>query len=221
MNPNISVKTKLAIFAKLDRLWSDERFNNGHSTPEVRTFIELYWWAKLSKPDDWWAEMHRLAGRKQAEYWARMIYREDAPRWEPSGLRSHVHRTCDVMLPIAKRPCGRSGTTGRVTDPQTGQWQMLTRCGKHGGWNAPEFLAERLLDKTRIPKPHPNRGGMLPSYISANNWPDLYAVARPQWEPPAVGIIADDWPVMERVIGESMPKLSKADLRLIPGGGAS
>ena len=43
-------------------------------------------------------------------------------------------------------------------------------------------------------------------------------VARPGWEPPAVGIVADDWPVMERVIGEPRPQLTKADLRLIPGG---
>ena len=214
---SLSVKAKLDVFGRLERLWADERFNNGHSTPDVRAFIETYWWAKLANPDAWWAEMHRLAGRERGDYWARSIYREDAPRWEPDEERRFG---CDVMLPIAKRPCGRSGASERVTDPETGQWRMLTRCGKHGGWNAPEFLAERLLDKTRIPKPHPNRGGMLPSYIRANNWPDLYAVARLQWEPPAVGIVADDWPVMERVIGEPLPRLTKADLRLIPGGAA-
>ena len=39
-------------------------------------------------------------------------------------------------------------------------------------------------------------------------------------KPPAVGIVADDWPVMEKVIGEPLPRLTKADLRLIPGGAA-
>lgn len=214
---DISVKARLNAYAKLDRLWTDERFNNGHSTPEVRAFIEAYWWAKIHNADDWWAEMHHLAGRERGGYWARSIYREDAPRWEPDDRKSGVYG-CDVMLPIAKRPCGRSGTTGRVTDPATGQWRILTRCGKHGGWSAPEFLAEDRLDKSLLPKPHPNRGGMLPSYIRVNNWPDLYASARPGWEPPAVGIVADDWPVMERVIGEPRPQLTKADLRLIPGG---
>lgn len=32
--------------------------------------------------------------------------------------------------------------------------------------------------------------------------------------------VADDWPVMEKVIGEPLPRLTKADLRLIPGGAA-
>ena len=48
MNPNISVKTKLAIFAKLDRLWSDERFNNGHSKPEPPPPVVL----SLPRPGD-------------------------------------------------------------------------------------------------------------------------------------------------------------------------
>lgn len=212
---DLSVKARLNAYARLDRLWADERFTSGHSTPEVRAFIEAYWWAKAHQPDDWWAEMHRLAERKREDRWALRIYRADAPRWEPDEERRFG---CDVMLPIAKRPCGRSGASERVTDPETGKWRILTRCGKHGGWNAPEFLAERRLDKSLLPKPHPNRGGMLPSYIRANNWPDLYLSARHGWEPPAVGIVADDWPVMEKVIGEPMPKLTKADLRLIPGG---
>lgn len=218
---SVSVKARLATYAKIERLRSDERFINGHSTPAVREFIEAYWWAKITHPDDWWSEMHRATGNadpmQRGRYgWARRIFREDAPRWEPEEPRRGYG--CDVLLPRAGRPCGRSGVSGRVTDPATGEWRIVTRCPRHGGYTSSEFVAERSLDKSRTPKPHPNRGGLLPSYIRATNWPDLYADARPRWEPPAVGIVADDWPVMERVIGTPMPKLDKAALRLIPGG---
>lgn len=212
----ISVKARLALSADLERLWTDERFTNGHSTTDVREFIEAILWALALDGDLWRDGMRARSGRGDTwSAWAQRIYREDRPRWEPPSRKTW---RCDVMLPIAKRPCGRPGVSGRVTDPNTGQWQIITRCTKHGRYSAAEFLREAALDRDKLPKPHPNRGGILPSYIRASNWPDLYRSVDSRWEPPAVGIVADDWPVMERVIGEPMPKLSKAGLRLIPGG---
>ena len=211
------VKERLDLQSKLERLWSDERFSNGYSTPAVRELIEVYWWALYLNPCDYRGEMRRRSGRSPSGFspWIRSVYRADAPRWEPD-LRTGFG--CDVELPRAKRPCGRGGASSRVTDPSTGEWRIITRCRSHGGYNAPEFIAERSLDKASIPIPHPNRGGVLPSYIRASNWPALYAAARPGWTPPAVGIIADDWPVMMRVVGDPLPSVGRSDLRLIPGG---
>jgi hypothetical protein len=75
------------------------------------------------------------------------------------------------------------------------------------------YARERSL--TNVPEPMPNSGGLLPCYIRANNWPDVYVWADASWTPPYVGICADDWPVMAKV---AKPPMTKVTLSAIDGG---
>lgn len=58
----------------------------------------------------------------------------------------------------------------------------------------------------------PNRGGLLPCYIPWKGWPDEYARAvretgGGEWQPPKLGVCANDWPVLSQVAEKAPPVL--------------
>lgn len=227
-----TIKGRLALFDRLDRLHSDERFTNGHSDLSVRGFIETWWWcrweatthaeawSRLSTP----GVLSRTYGRggtsdkASVDYAIRSVYREDAPRWEPDSLDSWAGG-CEHILISGRRAgerCDRSSSISQRINHPDGIWRIGKWCNAHRNENRAAARASQALTVDTLPEPTPNRGGLLPAYISATNWPDLYTAHRHGWKPPAVGINADDWPVMERVLAHVEPE--RPALRLIPGG---
>lgn len=144
----------------------------------------------------------------------------DAPRLRPYRPRPYAPRdTPDPTLPVPaelhpkpativhtypgyKPPrdwrtedgvCG-AGSHHRILekDPRTGWITAHWFCNRH------REHADRVRDQVRAqneqaPPPIPNRGGLLPSYFSAD-WETVYRRYAPHWEPPTYGLCADDWP---------------------------
>lgn len=209
-------KAKLILHDQLARLWSDPRFVDGRdSGTALREFINAWLWARFEHGADrdpmWAALRDRIPGSRNQHYlWG--IYAADAPRYQPPFEYGCV--VPKTRGPNAGKPCNRSGSTFRVTDPATGEWRMATFCKHHTLEADAARAAEKAL--VNVPEPLPNVGGLLPSYIKARNWPDMYARARHGWKPPYVGIVADDWPVMAKAV---KAPVVKAGLTVLDGGG--
>lgn len=136
-----------------------------------------------------------VMGLDNRQFWA--LVREDLPRYEPEP--EPYNAGCVVELPRAKRRCGRGMEYGfHVTNPVDGTWQMVSYCSRHREEGRAAHAAERRRREAGLPEPLPNRGGLLPCYLPWD-WAKNYAIASPSWKPPAVGIRADDWPVLARV----------------------
>ncbi len=139
-------------------------------------------------------------------YWFWITIAEDAPRYEPDDMYRES-RGCVAPMIRRSGPCGKLGNVGfRVTDPADGTWRSVHYCNRHHEDAERARLAERARVQAGVPEPLPNRGGLLPCYISWD-WPDRYAYAKAGWKPPKVGIRADDWPVMAQVRDLEPPKL--------------
>lgn len=199
----IPVKAAMAYAAAMDRLYADARFADGRDNgPELRGLIAAYTTLGLHghTKGRWEAAVAACAtGRfTGVGWWVGSVIRADAPRFEPPRQNRWGCNVPKTRGPNVGKPCGKSGTTFRVTDPATGEWSLATYCrAQHHAEGQAAYAAERAL--TGVPEPMPNVGGLLPSYLPAGNWPDLYAQARHGWTPPYVGIIADQWPVMAKV----------------------
>jgi hypothetical protein len=130
------------------------------------------------------------------QFWR--LVRSDLPRYEPPK-KGWNEGGCGVMLPRAKRRCGRGMASGfHVTNPVDGTWELAVFCGKHREEARSAMEAERRRRKAGVPEPLPNAGGLLPCYLPWD-WAKNYAIANPSWKPPSVGIRADDWPVLAKV----------------------
>lgn len=213
-------KRILRLHTNLAGVMADKRFSDGRRMgTEVRAFIIAVLWARFDEPDKQlqWARVGELAGYTSGRpHFAGHRYREmlraDAPRYEPLDyFRSDA--ACPVPMmrgPRTGDPCGKRGTRSfRVTDPETGEWNIAGWCTRHldeanTAWGAEQAGAP-------YPEPVPNMGGLLPGYIHATNWPELYEHARPGWKAPALGIDANDWPVLAKVARLVPPKLQLID----------
>lgn len=209
------VKDSLRLTATLERLWADDRFDA--TQRQTRIFINAWLVTRYSMPDHGQAfkeTLRRTGEDRQSGWWS--LVRGDAPKFD--GYTPASVRGCCVPKtrgPNAGRPCGRTGTSFRVTNPENGEWEIRTYCTKlHRAEGDAMRVRERAL--TNVPEPMPNRGGLMPCYIRASNWPDLYAWADSGWQPPYVGIVADDWPVMAKV---ATPPVVAAKLTSVDGGG--
>jgi len=125
------------------------------------------------------------------------LVRSDLPRYEPEPRPYDAG--CVAMLPKAKRLCGRGTYIGfHVTNPVDGTWELIGYCSRHRAEANAASAAERRRKEAGVPEPLPNCGGLLPCYLPWD-WHKNYAKARPGWEPPKVGIRADDWPILAKV----------------------
>lgn len=143
-----------------------------------------------------------VMGLDNFRFWE--LIRSDLPRYEPDA--EPYDAGCVVELPRAKRPCGRSPMVGfQVTNPVDGTWRMVRFCSRHREEAQAANAAEKRRREAGLPTPLPNRGGLLPCYLPWD-WEKNYRKASGSWEPPAVGIRADDWPVLARVASaETVP----------------
>lgn len=209
------VKDSLQLAAKLERLWADDRFLEGRAS-RTRDFINAWLVTRysISDHDAAFKETLRRTGLDQYQGWW-LLVSEDAPRYE--WRHPNKARGCAAPKtrgPNAGQPCDRFPSISfRVTDPATGEWTIQGWCRQHEQLSGPVRARERSL--ANVPEPVPNTGGLLPCYIRANNWPDVYVWARNGWKPPFVGIVADDWPVMAKAAAAPVTRLS---LKAIDGG---
>lgn len=204
-------------YDRLAEIRADERFIDGHSTTTVRDFIEAVYWAQWQQQGRGWRPIAAAMGcRSSPRYYWQNLLREDLPRWEPptstTGCVHVLERGARAGSPCGKPPI----LTGKVTDPETGQWQPLGWCGKHREPGRAVLFREGQRDSSGDPIPHPNRGGLLPCYLNlsrAGTWVQQYESVHPGWVPPALGVCADDWPALAKV----HPVTRRPKLTLIVG----
>lgn len=209
-------------YDRLAALRTDERFTNGHSDMAVREFIEAVYWSQWTTDRSGWAAVKaHLGWRHTGSRW-RMLLHADLPRWEPDGWLDRLDtHGCEYVMTRGRRagePCGKSASLRfRVTDPETGEWRSSAWCGQHRREGDAMYQHENARpDRGSEPTPHPNRGGVLPCYLSLRDtsWEDKYReAAGPDWEPPKVGVCADAWPELAKV----HPVTRRPKLTLIVG----
>lgn len=209
------MKRMLTARDMISRAYTDTRFDVDHNTRKVRTLaVTTLWMMYVERPPsaEFWNRVRMIMGLTSIGF--KLLIAADAPRYEPPDL--HTRTGCLAPKARGGGVCGRSPqTTFQVTDPETGRWRLAGFCFRHRDYGDQVHRAERAVDASSIPEPVPNTGGLLPCYIGlrGGGWPDLYAWASSGWKPPAVGIRADDWPVMEKVVAAKPPAL-----RVIIGG---
>lgn len=114
----------------------------------------------------------------------------------PSGM------TCAAPMVRREGLCGRrplshtwaldETTNGRVPVP-------YCEIDRHRAWADEQTALYREAQKT-APEPIPNRGGLLPCFLTLNEegWVQNYRwaaqAARVRWQPPSYGIRRDQWP---------------------------
>lgn len=204
----------LKVREDISRVMRDVRFPSASFDGDLRMFVVTAIWVlgvervprggRIQRV----CEVMRLDNR---QFWR--LVRSDLPRYEPD--KEPWNAGCVAELPRAKRPCGRGSYVGfQVTNPVDGTWRMVRYCTRHRQEADAVHVAERRRREAGVPAPLPNRGGLLPCYLPWD-WAKNYSKADSSWEPPKVGIRADDWPVLAKVEAAS-PTPPK--LRVVLGG---
>lgn len=115
------------------------------------------------------------------------VMKRDIRRYDPwadvPGRRA-ASRSCDG--PMTRRDvCGRPGWTWAfLTDTTTGRRRYVGACRKHTDWFQQQRRANReaVSAAGRVPRPPANAGGLLARHIGLD-WPLLWKVLDPHWEP--------------------------------------
>lgn len=195
-------------------LHAETRWTGGFHARNVRALAFALAWARANDAMTWPDVMHAAGWDENDRGWmhVRSAIAEDAPRFEPPNMHA---REVPCEAPMIRRvgPCGKRATMHvRVTDRVTGRWRLGGWCGRHRG----DYLVavreqQRAFASKTIPTPAPNVGGLLALYHPSRSWPDWYAWAKPGWEPPALGLNPNDWPVLEEVHRYLPPALKAID----------
>jgi hypothetical protein len=211
-------RDKLKLHTKLERIMADKRFEDGRSKgPELRALLIAYFWCQFdfSDRDARWQRTLELCGltnERSGKPQLRELFRADAPRFEPWDRDAWRRIGCEMILirgPRTGDKCGKNATCSfRVTEPDTGEWAIKGWCTNHSIEGDRVYRLERAQT---FPEPLPNTGGLLPCYLKASNWPDIYTAASYGWKPPAIGIVADDWPTLRKVWVQLAPQLTALD----------
>jgi len=215
-------KRILRLHTNIARLMTDDRFLDGREHGlELRSFVMSWWWSGFELPageqDARWERCLALMGRRldEAYWWVQSLWRADRPRFDPDHGRPERWARVRCCVPLVRGPrkgdlCGQAWASQvRVTEPVSGEWRVVGYCRRHAAEGAAaRAKAEPATGVAR--EPVPNVGGLLPCYVRASNWPDLYAGAQPGWKPPELGINADDWPTLAKVV-RSAPRLVGLD----------
>ena len=219
-------------------------YNDKRATPMAREMLLAFGYATMvaHSEDDRdvhavWATVREAMGatRTGREWRLEKAIEEDVPRYS-SGL-DRARRVC-VAPRLRPHPDGpddfrnQHGICGRNAD-----WEHRAVEKQAGtGWYKFHWFCRRHLDHlTRVreqlrepnslaPEPIPNRGGLLPAYFESD-WLTAYRrrLGIPDWQPPAYGISADDWPIpgVEKVPPRARLRLAAVDGTLLveaPGG---
>jgi hypothetical protein len=145
---------------------------------------------------------------------------DDAPRYAPDW-EAGPHG-CRAPMARAGRPCGKPTTIGFAEfDPASGWMTSWAFCSRPRCRAYMQPIRERAHgSKARAPEAVPNRGGLLPVFLSWD-WEAKYRRAAQivpgitGWTPPSYGLSAETWPA---VPGQEPPKAFPR-LRLVASGG--
>ncbi|WP_188197274.1 hypothetical protein [Nonomuraea sp. SYSU D8015] len=218
------------------RAYKDDRFPTSGRGGDFRMFVITWIWIvaiERCPKDDRWKRAASILGLRN-NFQLRELIASDAPRYEPED-RGAWYAPCPAPMIRRSGLCERRGTIRvRVTNPDDGTWRPDWYCSRHRDVaNQVQEHERALLASGKVPEPLPNRGGLGPSYLRWK-WANVYRwAAGASWEPPSVGLCADDWPVMAKVLGrQAAPELAVLDgdgeasgwpggapgLRLVQGG---
>jgi len=210
----------MAARERISRVYNDTRFPPPHPMGgDLRMFVITSLWVIGVERAPHGTRIQRVCDimhLNNLRFWE--LIRSDLPRYEPASI--HRRNGCAAWLPKARRTCGRGTRTGfRVTNPVDGTWEPVGYCSRHHEQSDAAWLAEQCRQQAGLPEPLPNRGGLLPCYLPWD-WMKNYRKASGNWTPPAVGIRADDWPVLAKVeaADPNPPRLSvlTGDERTLP-----
>lgn len=210
------LKRTIAVHDVIARIYADDRFPPpGRFDGDLRMFaITITWVVGIERTPkgERWKRVCEVMHLNNFQFWE--MIRSDLPRYEPES-GSDTGR-CEAPMLRREGVCGKSGNQSfTVTNPNDGTWRLVSYCTRHRDVANKVYAAERVRQEKGVPEPLPNRGGLLPCYINWD-WEANYRLARSSWEPPKVGIRADDWPVMAKVVeASSAPPPS---LRVVFGG---
>lgn len=139
------------------------------------------------------------------------VLRDDARRYDPLVDAGHGH-AASCTAPMVRRdgPCGMgAGASWLYRDPDTGRSRWVAACSRHRAWHREEvrrlkaYTERRRAEQKDPPRPAANAGGVLARHLPELDWPQLWAWARPGWEPSPE---------------EAVPAFDRPRLRLLDGG---
>jgi hypothetical protein len=200
------------VHGEMARIYADGRFPPRGSSlgADLRQFALATVWVIGAERPPAGQRWQRVAEILHMDGWRRFwrTIGQDCPRYESPPLPAE----CEAPMIRRDGMCGqRAAYHEAVTNPVDGTWRHVGYCRRHEANADAVRDAERRRRKAGgIPDPPPNAGGLLPCYIRWN-WPEAYRQARSDWEPPALGICADDWPVLAKVAEMEPPKLRALD----------
>lgn len=193
------------------RVYKDKRM-----TPGTRELILLLAWLIKRDPDRYDADGNLLGAWKRAkpilgEYklgrrtGSRLadLIDADRPHYEPD-MRADIWQQRRCSSPMIRRSgeCGQHAVDHSLRiDSTTGWREPVWFCNRHGSYGR---AADAVLRSMEQPEPIPNQGGLMPSYLQADDgdagWINVYRRASEwkmsRWEPPTkYGLCADDWPI--------------------------
>jgi hypothetical protein len=198
------LKRILSVHDLIARIYADDRFPPpGHFDGDLRMFAITVTWAvgvERAPKGERFKRVCEVMHLDNSRFWE--LIRADLPRYEPE--RGSDTGLCEAPMIRREGVCGKHGMQGfHVTNPHDGTWRLVSYCSRHRDVANKVWAAEKARkDRGDLPEPLPNRGGLLPCYIRWN-WEKNYKLAQSSWTPPKVGICADDWPVMAKVVAAS------------------
>jgi hypothetical protein len=198
------LKRTLATHNLIARIYKDDRFPAAtRLSGDLRMFAITVTWVigiERSPKGDRMQRVADIMHLNNFQFWG--LIRSDLPRYEPPRISESG--LCEAPMIRRDGLCEQNGTRSfHVTNPNDGTWRLVSFCTRHSDVASKVAMAERdRKAKGGLPEPLPNRGGLLPCYIRWN-WEKHYKQARSSWEPPKVGICANDWPVMAKVVDAS------------------
>jgi hypothetical protein len=195
---SVDLRYLMKVRQDISRAMNDTRFPDPRRDGDLRMFVMTAIWVlgvERAPKGERIKRVCEVMHLNNFRFWE--LIRSDLPRYEPDSM--HERDGCAAWLPRAQRKCGRGTYIGfQVTNPVDGTWELVGYCSRHRDDADAAQLAERRRKEAGLPGPSPNRGGLLPCYVPWD-WETNYRKASGSWEPPAVGIRADDWPVLAKV----------------------
>jgi hypothetical protein len=209
------LKRILQVHDHIARIYADDRFPPADHFGDLRMLaITITWVLSVERAPkgERFRRVCEVMHLDNFSFWE--LIRVDLPRYEPE--RGSDTGLCEAPMIRREGACGKHGMQGfHVTNPNDGTWRLVSYCSRHRDVADKVYAAERERKQKGVPEPLPNRGGLLPCYVRWN-WEKNYKLARSSWEPPKVGICADDWPVMAKVVEAS--SAPPPPLRVVFGG---
>lgn len=216
------------------RIWKDPR-----QTAESRELLLLIAWLRHRDParhdedQTTWGRASAILGtdghtRGLERPRVAVLINSDRPRYEPDRSAPEWDQLCDAPMIRRAGTCGANATErANKVDPATGWLTPIWYCSRHRDFGRATEAAFRAQER---PHPTPNRGGLLPSYLTARDgdagWGRLYEWASKwcysSWNPPqGYGLTADEWPLpgVEPPVAPPRLRLAAVDGELLGGVG--